>query len=116
MANEISNAEIQQVVGKPIYSHDGEEVGRLEQVIERGGNTFAILDLSDHFHTDDRKFAVPWDRLDMSRANEARLTIEVNDETLENAEMLSEDDDRKTSKQEQLADVYVFTTQVHWPS
>ena len=32
MANEISNTEIQQMVGKPVYSHEGEKVGRVKNM------------------------------------------------------------------------------------
>jgi sporulation protein YlmC with PRC-barrel domain len=41
MANEISNTEIQQMAGKPVYSHEGEKVGRVEHLDAIAADSFA---------------------------------------------------------------------------
>lgn len=82
------------MIGDTVRNPQGEDLGTIEEImldVETGRTAYAVLSFGGFLGLGDKLFAIPWKALSLDAENH-QFVLDVDRETLENAEGFDKDD------------------------
>lgn len=98
------------MIGDSIRNPEGKDLGKLEELmldVDEGCVAYAVLSFGGFLGIGNKLFAIPFEALEL-RADEHAFTLDIDEETLENAPGFDKDNWPKTIDREWLTGVYDY--------